>query len=230
MPALLLSTHDLRRARPGVRIRDRRRRPSALGRPAVPAARRPRSRQRGAGLRRRGLRARPRHLHAPPLPDEATVAAACRAGSGPQLRLFAFVGDIAKEGGIDGPRALLTNPASAQVLLNVVFFVPLGMLVRHLALRGRLVAGLIGGTVVGFAVSLLIEVTQLTGDWFLYPCAYRLFDVDDLLANTVGALLGALLSPSSSSSPAGPRARCRSWRARSRSAAARSACSATRSP
>ncbi|PPH46035.1 VanZ family protein [Rathayibacter sp. AY1C9] len=130
-----------------------------------------------------------------PLPDEATVAAACRTGSGPQLRLFAFVGDIAKEGGIDGPRALLTNPASAQVLLNVVFFVPLGMLVRHLALRGRLVAGLIGGTVVGFAVSLLIEVTQLTGDWFLYPCAYRLFDVDDLLANTAGALLGTLLSP-----------------------------------
>jgi hypothetical protein len=44
-------------------------------------------------------------------------------------------------------------------------------------------------------VSLLIEFTQLTGDWFLYPCAYRLFDVDDLAANTSGALLGGFAAP-----------------------------------
>lgn len=128
-----------------------------------------------------------------PLPDTDTVAAACR--SGPQLRPFAFVGDIAKEGGISGPRTILTNPAVAQVFLNVLLFVPLGMLVRHLVVRGRLLAGVLASTAVGFAVSLLIEFTQLTGDWFLYPCAYRLFDVDDLFANTLGALIGTFLSP-----------------------------------
>ncbi len=130
-----------------------------------------------------------------PLPDTSDVAVLCRSASGPQLRLFAFVGDIAKEGGLSGPRSLLANPAAAQVIFNVILFVPLGMLVRHLFLHGRFLAGVISGTVVGFAVSLLIEFTQLTGDWFLYPCAYRLFDVDDLFANTLGALVGTLISP-----------------------------------
>lgn len=31
------------------------------------------------------------------------------------------------------------------------------------------------------------------GIWYLYPCAYRLFDVDDLLANTTGAVLALAL-------------------------------------
>ncbi|MER7010326.1 VanZ family protein [Saccharopolyspora sp. NPDC000359] len=76
------------------------------------------------------------------------------------------------------------------MVLNVALFVPLAMFVRHMFGRGAAVtAG------IGLAVSLLIEVTQLTGVWFLYPCAYRLFDVDDLMANGLGALAGALAGP-----------------------------------
>lgn len=41
-----------------------------------------------------------------------------------------------------------------------------------------------------FTTSLLIETTQLTGIWGIYPCAYRLFDVDDLITNTLGGILG----------------------------------------
>ncbi len=41
-----------------------------------------------------------------------------------------------------------------------------------------------------FLTSLLIETTQLTGIWGIYPCAYRLFDVDDLITNTLGGILG----------------------------------------
>ena len=73
--------------------------------------------------------------------------------------------------------------------LTVLLFVPLGVLVRVITHRGAVVA-----TALGFAVSLLIEVTQLTGVWGVYPCAYRLFDVDDLVTNTLGAALGAALS------------------------------------
>ncbi len=76
-----------------------------------------------------------------------------------------------------------------QVALNVVLFVPLGVLLnRWWGLSwGRSAA-------VGALVSLGIETTQLTGVWFVYDCAHRVFDVDDVLANTVGAVLGAALS------------------------------------
>lgn len=128
-----------------------------------------------------------------PLPDDVTTM--CRNPTTVQLRLFAFLSDIAKEGGITSPRSLLGNPASAQVVFNVLLFVPLGALVRHAVARRRMFAGILVGLGAGFVISLLIELTQLTGDWSLYPCAYRLFDVDDLLANTTGAILGTFLGP-----------------------------------
>lgn len=129
-----------------------------------------------------------------PLPSD-TAALCTQGGAAAQLRLFAFVSDAQREGGLTGPASLLRNPAVAQFLLNVLLFIPLGMLVRHVLLRTRPLLGLIVGTGTGFAISLLVEFTQLTGDWYLYPCAYRLFDVDDVLANTVGALLGTLAAP-----------------------------------
>ncbi|MFZ6992745.1 VanZ family protein [Curtobacterium sp. RRHDQ66] len=128
-----------------------------------------------------------------PLPNDA--AAACRVAASPQLHPFAFLHDIAREGGISGPRSLLGNPAMAQVVFNVLLFAPLGALVRHAVLRRRVVAGLLVGAAAGFVVSLVIELTQLTGDWFLYPCSYRLFDVDDLIANTAGAAFGTFFAP-----------------------------------
>lgn len=44
---------------------------------------------------------------------------------------------------------------------------------------------------IGFAASLAAETTQITALWGLYPCPYRVFDVNDLLHNTVGVALGA---------------------------------------
>ncbi len=87
---------------------------------------------------------------------------------------------------------LLRNPVLQEMALNVVFFMPLGFLLRAFLRRGAAASA-----VVGFGVSLLVETTQLTGVWGLLPCAHRFFDVTDLATNTAGAVLGSLLGRAS---------------------------------
>lgn len=118
-----------------------------------------------------------------PLPHPDTVTCV-----GTQLRPLQFVADIRSfpHGSLG---ELRHNPAFLQVALNVLLFVPLGFFLRLGWRRGIVIS-----TLAGFGVSLLIELTQLTGVWGIYPCAFRFFDVDDLLANTGGALLGSVLS------------------------------------
>ncbi|MDY5875267.1 MAG: VanZ family protein [Bacilli bacterium] len=41
-----------------------------------------------------------------------------------------------------------------------------------------------------FLLSLFFELTQLTGLYFIYSRPYRLFDVDDLMINMLGGILG----------------------------------------
>jgi glycopeptide antibiotics resistance protein len=117
-----------------------------------------------------------------PLPAEDTYR--CQ---GSQLRLFGSLGAVRLPD--DGPASLLRDPAFLQIALNVLLFVPLGYFLRAVLRRGVVVA-----TVLGLGVSLLIELTQRTGVWNLYDCAYRLFDVDDLVVNTLGATVGSLVS------------------------------------
>lgn len=124
------------------------------------------------------------------LPIPETTACAGHASGHLQLRPFQFVADIRREQTGAGLRAFLRNPAAQQAVFNLALFVPLGMFVRHLFRRG------FAATVaIGFAVSLFIEGTQLTGVWFLFECPYRLADVDDLLTNTLGAAIGFGLAP-----------------------------------
>lgn len=125
-----------------------------------------------------------------PLPDPQTLQ--CRAGSRqPQLTPLRFVSDISAEYAVhDSLRGLLTSFTFLQVAFNVLLFVPWGVILRR-----HLRRGFVFTVATGFLVSLLIETTQGTGMWGLYPCAYRLADVDDLLTNTAGALFGALVAP-----------------------------------
>jgi glycopeptide antibiotics resistance protein/uncharacterized RDD family membrane protein YckC len=126
-----------------------------------------------------------------PLPDvDAGFCASRITAAGPQLHPLQFLTDIRAQQVDPGVRGLLGNPAVQQVGFNVALFVPLGALLRHLGRRSVVATAL-----AGFAVSLFVELTQLTGNWFLYPCPYRLFDVDDLIANTAGALVGVLVAP-----------------------------------
>jgi len=107
---------------------------------------------------------------------------------GTQLTPFQFIDDI-RMFGLGGIGVMLRNPAVMQVALNVLLFLPLGWFLRAFWRRGIVTAA-----VVGFVTSLLIETTQLTGVWGIYHCAYRVFDVDDLIANTAGALIGSIIS------------------------------------
>ncbi|GAA2838259.1 glycopeptide antibiotics resistance protein [Leucobacter komagatae] len=106
----------------------------------------------------------------------------------PRFAPGASVTDIA-EFDTSSARALLTNPAVLQIAFNVLLFMPLGLFAR--LLWGR---GVVATTLIGLGISLFIETSQLTGLWGIYPCAYRLFDVDDIIVNTSGALIGALLA------------------------------------
>ena len=45
-----------------------------------------------------------------------------------------------------------------------------------------------------FLLSLFFELTQLSGLYFVYPGSYRLFDVDDLIVNTAGSMIGFILA------------------------------------
>lgn len=85
--------------------------------------------------------------------------------------------------------SFLSNPALQVTLFNVLFFMPLGFLLR--AMFGF---GVARAAIFGFAASLTVELTQLTGIWGLYPCSYRLFSVGDLETNTLGAVLGSLVA------------------------------------
>ena len=100
-----------------------------------------------------------------------------------QPRPFASLDDIAAAG--FSP----TSPAFVQVALNVVLFVPLGFLLCY-----RFRRGLAAATAIGLLVSLAVEATQGTAAFGLYPCPYRIADVDDLMTNTAGAVLGWLLA------------------------------------
>ena len=117
-----------------------------------------------------------------PLPDPDTIRCV-----GMITDPMEMVRDVRKA--IAAPGSTLTNPAMLQLAFNVLLFVPLGFFLRVLSGRGVVVALL-----VGLGLSLFIETTQLTGVWGLYPCAYRFFDVGDLITNTTGALLGSVFA------------------------------------
>ncbi|MEV0644859.1 VanZ family protein [Phytomonospora sp. NPDC050363] len=115
-----------------------------------------------------------------PLPaDPAAVCSTHTYASHPNLRPFAFAGDIARNG----------SAAAWPTLLNVALLLPLGFYLRYLWRRS-----LAASAAIALGASLFFELTQLTGLWFVYPCPYRQFNVDDLLCNTAGAVAGWLIA------------------------------------
>jgi len=103
---------------------------------------------------------------------------------------FHFLSDIMKETGVrlESPSTylhLLKERAFLQVAFNVLLTVPFGMFLRYY-FRARWVKCLL----YSFGLSLFFEITQVTGIYGIYDYPYRLFDVDDLMMNTAGGMVG----------------------------------------
>lgn len=82
----------------------------------------------------------------------------------------------------------ILDPSFYVVAFNILMFVPLGMYLRYYfkcSFKKTLLYS--------FFISLFFELTQLTGLYFIYPNPYRLCDVDDLIQNTLGGILGFLI-------------------------------------
>lgn len=108
----------------------------------------------------------------------------------PQLVPFNFVHEFLAETSfsIGDPStwlATLRDPYIYEAFFNVLLLVPLGMYLRYYFRRTWWQT-----LIIGFLVTLSFETTQLTGLWGLYEHPYRLFDVDDLIMNTLGAMTG----------------------------------------
>ncbi|MCR5205584.1 MAG: VanZ family protein [Lachnospiraceae bacterium] len=113
-----------------------------------------------------------------PLPSTEKIAA--MHGYEGQFIPFNFILDIAEDRSLQ---------SVLQVMLNVLMTVPFGFFFKFfMNIKRRNII------IMTFLLSLTIELAQLTGLFFTYPGSYRLFDVDDLIMNTIGGFLGTVLA------------------------------------
>lgn len=123
-----------------------------------------------------------------PLPEDRTAIVPY--AQTPQLVPFNFVHEFLAETSFSPSNpstwlATLRDPYVYEAFFNVLLLVPLGMYLRYYFRRTWWQT-----LIIGFLVTLSFETTQLTGLWGLYEHPYRLFDVDDLMMNTLGAMVG----------------------------------------
>lgn len=87
---------------------------------------------------------------------------------------------------------LFKQSAFLQAAFNFLLLLPFGVYLRYFFREKRDWKKALG---FGFTLSLFYEITQITGIYGIYNCAYRIFDVDDLILNSTGALFGFLVAP-----------------------------------
>ncbi len=110
-----------------------------------------------------------------------------------QLHPFAFAYDFAEQAYwiISGIGTVnISHSAWFQTLGNIVVFMPFGIFLSyyfHYSLKWAVF--------LSFCLSLFCELTQLSGLYGIYPAPYRLFDINDLMFNTFGGMLGHLAAP-----------------------------------
>lgn len=77
-----------------------------------------------------------------------------------------------------------------EPLFNIFLTIPFGIYLRY-----YFRCSMKKTVLLSFCLSLFFEVTQFTGLYFIYPRPYRLADVNDLINNTLGGLIGFALAP-----------------------------------
>ncbi len=123
-----------------------------------------------------------------PLPDVAQVAQM----TGPKQNLVPF--DFVRQFITYNPLVLddsstwlmaIKAPSFIQPFFNLLLTLPFGIYLRYLFKRN------FSQTLVwSFMLTLSFELLQRSALFGLYPRPYRLFDVDDLMINTLGSMLG----------------------------------------
>lgn len=110
-----------------------------------------------------------------------------------QLVPFMFIVDFIKNSSFDIKNintyfGVLKESYFYVPLFNILLTVPFGFFLKYyLKFDLKKIA------LSSFLLSLFFELTQLSGLYFIYPRGYRLFDVDDLILNTLGGVVGYLL-------------------------------------
>lgn len=87
-------------------------------------------------------------------------------------------------------KKMLTSAMLFQIVANIVMQIPLGFYLRYYFRTSWKKA--LG---IGFLVSFFFEMTQLSGVWGIYPYAFRCPDIDDLMNNTLGCMIGFWAAP-----------------------------------
>ncbi|QXE18587.1 VanZ family protein [Clostridium sp. 001] len=85
---------------------------------------------------------------------------------------------------------LFKERAFLQAVFNGVLLLPLGIYLSYY-FKNNIKKTIL----ISFCVSLFFELTQLSGLYGFYNAPYRIFDVDDLMLNTLGGYLGYMIAP-----------------------------------
>ena len=123
-----------------------------------------------------------------PLPSRAEVLALTTPRT--QLIPFNFITEFINNSGfvLNDFSTYLTAIKSSQFfvpIFNIVLTIPFGAYLHYyfkFSFKKTILFT--------FLLSLFFELTQLSGLYFIYSRGYRLFDVDDLILNTCGGLVG----------------------------------------
>ena len=113
------------------------------------------------------------------------------------LRPFQFVSDILYKSGISftNPSTWINTfkqPSFYQAFFNFLLLMPLGVYLRYFLKERKYWKR---AFFIGLGMTIFYEVTQVTGIYGIYDCPYRIFDVDDLMLNSIGSLIGFFIAP-----------------------------------
>lgn len=103
---------------------------------------------------------------------------------------FSFIKDFINETSLvlSNPSTYLTaikEPCFYVVVFNIFMTIPFGMYLHY-----YFKCDFKKTVFYTFLLSLFFEITQGTGLYFIYPNPYRLCDIDDLILNTTGGIVG----------------------------------------